>query len=119
MRVWVRPWDLASARCVWLSVKMSAVVSRSVKQSSNFEESCPLNVGVSWRKDVLRFASLCMAHKVSVYACIVVCMGSSLSRGIGSGWSVIMRCFRLSVSCVSSAVCVGRWVAGSIWVRWS
>ena len=79
MRVWVRPWDLASIRCVWLSVKMSVAVSWSLSQSTTFEESCPLNMGISWSKDAVRSASLCMAHKVSVCACIVVHMGSSLS----------------------------------------
>ena len=52
-----------------------------LSQSSSFEESCPSNVGISWSKDVVRFASLSVACKVSVYACIVVCMGSSLGWG--------------------------------------
>ena len=115
MSVQVRLWDLASARHVWLSVKMSVAVSRSVSQSYSFEESYPLNVGISWSKDVVRVASLCVVHKVSRYACIVVCMGSSLGWGVGCGWSVIVRCCSLSVSCVNSAICVGGWVAGSNW----
>ena len=65
MRVQVRLWDLVSARCVWLSVKMSVVVSRPVSQSANFEESCPLNVGISWGKDMVRFAFLCLVAQGS------------------------------------------------------
>ena len=75
--MWIRLWDLASPRHVWLSIKMSIGVSRSVSQSSNFEESCPSNVGISWSKDVVRFASLCVTWKVSVYGCVAVCTGSS------------------------------------------
>ena len=37
MRVWVWTHVLALARCVWLLVKMSVVVSMSMKQSSSFE----------------------------------------------------------------------------------
>ena len=76
------PWDLASARCVLLSVNMSAVVSRSISQSSNFEESCPSNMVISWSKDEVWYASPCAVHRVSLYVCIVVCMCSSL----GLGW---------------------------------
>ena len=38
MSMQVRPYDLASARCVQLSVRMSAAVSMSMNQSSNFED---------------------------------------------------------------------------------
>ena len=55
----------------------------------------------------MRFASLSVVHKVSVYACIVLCTGSSLGWEVGCGWSVIVRCYNLSVSCISSAVGVG------------
>ena len=41
MRVWVRPWDLASARFMWLSVKMSAVGPRSMSQASNIYPGYP------------------------------------------------------------------------------
>ena len=47
---------------------------------------------------------LCVLHKVFVYACIVLCTGSSLGWGVGSGWSIIVRCCSLSVSCISSTV---------------
>ena len=60
---------------------------------------------------MVRFASLCVAHKASVYACIVLYTGSSLGWGVGCGWSFIMRCCSLSVSCVKSSICVGGWVA--------
>ena len=109
----VRPWDLASARYVWLPVKMSMVVCRSVSQSSNFEEPCPSNVGILWSKGVVRFASLCVVCKVSMYVCTVVCMGLFLGWGIGCGWSVVVRCCSLSVSYVNSFLCVGGSVAGS------
>ena len=108
MRVWYRPWDLASARQVWLSVKMSVAVSRSMSPSSSFEESCPPNVGISCSKDVEGFASLCVPCKVSVYPSIVVCMASSLGWGSECGWSVIVRCCSLSVRCGNMC----RWVGG-------
>ena len=55
-----------------LSVRMSAVVSISMNQSSNFEESCPSNVGISWSMVVVRLDSLCVACRVSVYTYIVL-----------------------------------------------
>ena len=68
---------------MWISVKMSVVISMSMNQSSSFEESCPSNMGISCSRVVMVFAwFLCLAHKMFVYACIVVCMGSSL----GGGW---------------------------------
>ena len=76
---------MASARHGQLSVEMSAAVSRSMSQSPYFEESCPSNIGISCSKDVVRFASLRVACKMSMYACIVVCMGSSLGWGVGCG----------------------------------
>ena len=64
MRLWPRPHVLASARCVWLTVKMSVMVSMSMKQSSSFEESCPFNVRIG--------------RVMVMLACIVVCMDSFL-----------------------------------------
>ena len=58
MRVQVRLHDLASARCVQFSGQMSAAVSLSMNQSSSFEESCLLNVGISCSRVMVRFASL-------------------------------------------------------------
>ena len=66
MRIWVRPHALASARHVWLIVKMSVVVPMSMKQSSSFEESCTSNVEISCSRVMVMFAY------------IVVCMCSSL-----------------------------------------
>ena len=59
---------------MWHSVKMSMAFSRSMSQSSNFEESCPSNVGISWSKDMLRFASLCSVQGINV------CLHSSVHR---------------------------------------
>ena len=97
----VRPCDLASTRHVWLSVRMSAAASVSMNQSSNFEESCPLSVGISWSMVVVRFDSLCVAHRVSVYAYIDMYW---LFTGLGAGWSIMVRCHSLSVKCDSSSV---------------
>ena len=66
--MWVRPPDLASARHVPLSVRMSVVVSMSLNQSSSFVESCSSTVGISLSMVVVRFDSLCVACKLSVYA---------------------------------------------------
>ena len=77
------------------SVRMSAAVSVSMSQSSNFEEDCLSNVGISWSMVVVRFDSLCVAYRVSVYTCMVLCTGSSLDGG--AGWSTMVRCCSLSV----------------------
>ena len=53
---------------------------------------------------MVRFDPLCVACKVSMYASIVLCTGSSLGWGAECSWSIIMRCCSLSVSCVSSVV---------------
>ena len=119
MSVYVSLCDLASARQVQLSVRMSAVVSMSINQSSSFEESCPLNVGISCSTAVVRLASLFVAHKVSVYACIVLCTGSSLGGEAECSWSNIVRCCRLSVNCVSSAIGVDWWVVDFKLAYWS
>ena len=67
MSVQVRPHDLASSRCVQLSVRMSAAVSMSLNQSSSFDESCPSNVGISWSIVVVRLDSLCVT-----WSCVLV-----------------------------------------------
>ena len=101
MSMQVRLYDLASARHLQLSVRMSAVVSMSMNQTSSFEESCLSNVGISWSMVMVRFDSLCVVCKISVYVCMVLSTGSSL--GWGAGWSIMVRCCFLSVSYDSSA----------------
>ena len=64
-RVWVKLLDLASAWHAQLSFKMSAAVLISLSQYSSFVVSHPSNVGMSWSKDVVRFACCCGVHKVS------------------------------------------------------
>ena len=71
----------------------------------------PSNMGISYSRIVVRFASLCVAHKVSVYVCIVLCMGSPLGWGVECGWSIIVKCCSLYVGFASSALGVGGWVA--------
>ena len=87
--MWVRPCDLASGRCVWPSVRMSTVVSMSMNQSSSFEEFCPLNVRIPCNTVMVRFDSLCVACKVSMYDFMILCTGSSLGWGmnaVGTSW---------------------------------
>ena len=74
--------------------------SLSMKQSSNFEESCPSNVGISWSIVVVRLDSHCVVCRVSMYACMVLCTGSSPDWGAGR--SIMVRCCSLSVRCDSS-----------------
>ena len=45
--------------------------------------------------------------------------GFHIRLGIGGGWSIIVRCCSLSVSCVNSAVGVGGWVADFKLANWS
>ena len=85
--------DLASARHVQLSVRMSVAVSMSINQSSNFEESCPSNLGISWSMVVVSLDSLCVALRVSVYACMVWALAPYWTEG---GWlSTMVRCCSL------------------------
>ena len=80
--IWTQPG-------VWFSVRMPAVVSMSMKQSSSFEESCQSNLGMSCSMVVVRFNSLCVACKVSAYTCMVLYTGVSLGWGLnGSGASL-------------------------------
>ena len=104
MSVQMRPHDLASARHVWLSVRISLEVPISMNQSPSYEESCPSNVGTSWRMVVVRLDSLCVVCRVSMCAYMVFCTGSSLNWG--AGWSTMVSCCSLSVGCDSSSVLV-------------
>ena len=100
MRVQVRLHVMPSARCVQLLVKLSVVVSMSMNQSSSCEESCPSNLGISCSRVTLMFA------------CIVVCMGSSLGWVFGHGQSTTARCCGPPANCDNSSICVGGWLAG-------
>ena len=80
---------------------MSLLVLMSMNQSSSFEESCPLNLGISCSRVMVMFA------------CIVVGMGSSLGLGFGCGLSVIVRYCSPSASYSNSSICVGEWLTGS------
>ena len=71
---------------------MSVVVSMSMNQSSSFEESFPSNVGISFSRAMV------------IFACMIVCMGSSSNWGFGCGWSVIVRGCSLSVRCINSSI---------------
>ena len=78
----MRPHDLALARYVCLSVRISAVVSMSMKQSSSFKESYLSDLGISWSMVMVRFDSLYVLHRMSMYACMVLFTGSSLDWGL-------------------------------------
>ena len=90
----------------------------SMNQISSFEESCPLNMGISYSMVMVRFAYLCVAHKVSVYACIVLCNGSSLGWGLDVveyHSEVLQFIFKLHQLC-----CTCSWVGGNFkLVNWS
>ena len=66
---------------------MSAVVSILLSQSSSLEVSQPSNMVMSCRMDIMRFICSCAAHRMSVYYCIAVCMGSSRGLSVGHGCS--------------------------------
>ena len=103
MRAQVRPHVLASARHVQLLIKMSVAISMCMNQSSSFELSCPLNVGISCSRVMV------------IFAYIGVCLGSSLGWGFGCGGSIIVRCHSHSASCSNSPICVelaGRFQVG-------
>ena len=52
INILTNPLDFASANLVLLSPVNSEAVSISVSQSSNCEESCPFNVGISCNKEL-------------------------------------------------------------------
>ena len=59
----------------------------SMNQSSNFEESCTSHVGISWSMVLVRLKSLYVACRVSMYARMVLCTGSSMNLGlVGVTW---------------------------------
>ena len=97
MSVWVRPCDFTLSRCVWLSLRMSAAVSISMNQSSNFEESCPSNVGISLEHGCgeIGFLPCCtLGVHVSLHGLV-----HWFPTGLGASWSTMVRCCSLSVSC--------------------
>ena len=96
--VWVRLHDLSSTNHVWVSVRMLVVASMSMNLSCSFEKSCPSNVGISWSMVMVRFDSLWVAHRESMYACMVLCTGSSLDWGAECGWSIMVLYCSFSVS---------------------
>ena len=119
MSVWVGPCDLVSGRCMQLSVRMSAAISMSMNKPSSFEESCPSNEEISWNMVVVRFDSLCVACKVSVYTYMVLHTDSSLGWGFKCSLSIIGRYCSLSVSCINSTVDVDWWVVDIKLEKWS
>ena len=72
--VWVRPHDFTLAKHAQPSFKISTAVSISLSQFSSLVVSHPSNVRMSWSK-VVRLVCHCVAHSVSVYCYIAVCMG--------------------------------------------
>ena len=70
------PLDFACANLVLLSPVNSEAVSISVSQSSNCEESCPFNVGISSNKELSKDVFFWALHKVSVYLSNTSSMGS-------------------------------------------
>ena len=104
------------------SVRMSMAVSMSMNQSSSFEESSLSNVGISCSMVVVRFDSLWVACKVSVGVCVPLYSFVHLfitRLGAECGWSIIVRCCSLSVSCISSAIGVYQGVVDFKLVNWS
>ena len=101
-----------------LSVRMSAVVSMSMNQSSSFEKSCQSNVGISCTMVMVRFDSLCVVYKVSMYACMVLCTSSLLGCVAECSWSIIVRCCSLYVGlfqlCHECRLGSGKFPAGEL-----
>ena len=76
-----------------------------MNQSSNFEVSCQSIMWISWSLVVVRFDSLCVAHSVSMYACMVLCTGCFTGLGLVGG--IMVRCCSLSVNSDKFLVGVG------------
>ena len=99
---------------------MSATISISLSQSSNFVLWYTSYVEMSWSKDVVMFICHCVAFKVSVYFCTSVCRGSSIGLEGGQNWSVMASCCSLLVRSANSSMCMGGLAVGSIsWVAGS
>ena len=93
--IWSQPGmcsSLLRCQCLFLCLQTSPLTLRSpVHQMWGYLGSMV----------VVRFDSLCVACKVSVYACMVLCMDSSV--GWSTCWSIMVRYCSLSVRFNSSA----------------
>ena len=76
INVLTNPFDFSCANLVLLSPVSSEAVSISVSQSSNCEESCPFNVGMSYNKELSKKVFFSVLHKVSLYLSNTSSMGS-------------------------------------------
>ena len=64
--VHIKPFDFACAYLVLLSLVKIEAVLILINQSSNCEESLPLNIVISWSRVFTKDVSFCAVHKVSV-----------------------------------------------------
>ena len=80
------PLDFSCANLVLLSLVNSEAVSISVSQSSNGEESCPFNVGISCNKELSKDVFFWALHKVSVYLSNTSSMGSDGGCSVSVNW---------------------------------
>ena len=74
-------FDFACAKFVLLSLVKSEVVSISLNQSSNCEESLLLNIVISWSRMFTKDVFFCVVHKVSVHCLKTSSRGSSSADG--------------------------------------
>ena len=77
------------------------------------------NVGMSWSKDVVRSICHCVVHRVSLYCCIAVYMGSCTGLQGKHGCNITARCCSFSVRCASSSTCAGGFMVGPTWLSLS
>ena len=89
--VHIKPFDFAHANLVLLLRVKSEALLISSNQSSNCEESLPLNIVISWSRVFTKDIFFCALHKVSVYCCRT----SSRSSDSADGQSVRVNLFSL------------------------
>ena len=97
IKLLTNPFYFACAILVLLSSVNSEALSMSVSQSSNCEECCPFNVGISCNKELSRDVFFCAVHKVSVY------LSNTSSVGCDGECSVSVNIFSLCSNwCIAS-----------------
>ena len=79
--VHMKPFDFACANLVLLLLVKSEAVLISINQSSNCEESLPLNIVISWSRVFTKDIFFYAVHKFSVYCCKTSSRGSSSADG--------------------------------------
>ena len=95
-----KPFDFACANFVLLLLVKPETVSISLNQSSNCEESLPLNIVISWSRMFTKDVIFCAVHKVSVYSWRTSSRGSCSADGQSVRVNLFSLYSRWLIACV-------------------